>query len=880
MHDAIDMVPGEIFDPFSSKRVLAFDRLLDRKDDTWSEVRFDTNTEYLQLSKVVKPDLVNLRTELLQLQISREDLEDLDDDITEEPVTSSSSRDASSQASTDAEADIWAIDVLVSQTAPEALLTWDNFTRPEVVIPDQRFITETTAKELDRIQAELYQSEQSQSIRFAKDDAFQQALANLVFGRSSAFFAWSDETSKFDLTIQDLTISGCSRAASAKICEYFTNFGSRCRRLKDYSRKTAGSSPTEYAFQRSLERVLHSLESYARISRGEQARCIWMLKEVEKMTDLLSSLEHLQIIPKSSRSELHFLTLFIGEIDKIWLARSNLRPVLAAVLSDSTRPAVQQTRDLIGLQSEMQMANDNEVWLFKDLLPDLEKSVIDVKSSLAILNDSNSNLSQSERSRQAPVNLARSWIDVIHLQSRANDLENDSCASQAGVKFLNGTQIPSKISGELACSDPFSLDFDFAAPNNLSTAIDIEEGQESDLSLSREIAHLLLGKITGVSELSPIQAVELSLRPFIETQNRLTSFTMLETLFLRHELKVHLDTLHAFFFFGNRAFATRLVTALFDSSQDSIEGRRKTGLTGGLRLEDREVWPPASSELRLALNGILNETIQSTTSSRILDCVSFSIKDLSDDEAELCRDTHSIHALDFLRITYVAPDVMLESIITPKILEKYDRIFNFMLILLRVHSLCRGLMMRIVKSGSKPCGAIYNKFCIEANHFVTVFLDYAMQNATYLPWRAFEERVRNIHQFVQTNDYQKTMDTARSVSQLCQDHDDALDDMLKGLMLKKKHGKAFGLLCDILNLLLKFSSNLKNASTSVRTKSVYNAFLQLRLEWYHTVQEICNSTGDPALQRLQVLLLQMDLSGALGLYNQAHAPRLRFAGQG
>lgn len=864
-HDAINMVSGNAFDPFSPKNVLGFGDLNTNIDESWNNLKFDTDPEYIRLSGIEKPNLVDLRAGFLKLQISHEDLQDLSSSSYDgEAPTSYALQNGSPHASTSPEVDVWTLNGLFVKTVQKQLLTWDRFNYPEKVISDQQYITEATAAEFDRFQSRLHRLELGKSLHIANNDALQQALLNLVFGRSSAFFVWNAQTSHFDLSVHDFAISGCSQAASVEICEYFVAFGSRFRRLQEYARTKANSHSTGYAFQQSVERTLHFLELHTCISQGQQARRTYILKEAEKMTDLLSSLEHLKELSDASQSELNFITSFVKEIDQMWVSHSHLRPFFTALLSDVSSPAIRQTREMIGLQQNLEVKADADIWLCANLLPNLAKSVIDVKASVAILGDRASRLAVDHMA--VSMYLAQTWADIIELQDSATTLEENSCIHQIRVSSAVGTQFQLNTIENPASSDPFSINFDLVQPTSLGKAADVQHEQQPSLTISRAVTCLLSGEVMElVPEVSPMQAVELSLRPIIEAQNRLTSFAVLKELFVQHELKAHLDALHAFCLFGNGSFAVRLVTALFDSSQESIEGKRKSGLTGGLRLEDREAWPPASSELRLALNGILSETMQATIPSRTLDRISFAIKDLSDEEAELCRDIHSIHALDFLRVTYVPSDIMLESVITSSILEKYDRIFNFMLILLRVHNLCQGLMLNITKNRSRPHSAVYNRLCLEANHFATTLLAYAMNNINHSYWQAFEERLCTISQHVKANNYQKTMDAARSVSQLCQDHASTVDNIIKGLLLKKKQGEAFALTCDILNLFLKLSSDVRSASNRVYTNDLYGRFCQLRKKWFSAIQAICDSTSNPAFFGLRNLLLQVDLSGALNL---------------
>lgn len=863
-------MPAEkVFDPFSSKSVLDLGDLSSTQTDAWDQLKLDTDTEYLRLSEVERPSLTDLRADLLKLHIEDAGLQnlELEDDVVAS-ATSPSSNGGSSRAGTPAELDIWNINELSSKVIQEGLLTWDAFSNAATKSSDRKYVTETTTREYNNLQTRLCQSGQKKSLQFADGLSLQKALTNLIFGRSSSFFVWNEKVSHFDFNVPEFAISGCTQAVSARICKHFMSFGSRYRRLKDYSQATTGANSTKYAFQRSLQKALHSLELHASSSQEQQPRCILILEEVKKMIDLLSALEYIFKTTASSLSEPDFLTTFAREIENVWASYCHLRPILNIVLSDVAQPAIQQTRQLLGLQQDVTIRANEDEWLFVHLLPQYHQALTDVKACLAVLGGFSSKATSVETAHN--INLAHSWSDLVGIQNNADVVENATRidrSSQLPVLYGHAANFHEGAEA-LACPDPFSIDFDFVAPNAFGAA-QIEQERTLRPPMSREIAHMFSDTATEVvAQLSPLQAIKLSLGPIIGVSRRLTSFAVVKTLFVQHELKAHLHVLAASFLIGSGLFTTRLATALFDSSQDNLEGKRKSGLTGGLRLEDREVWPPASSELRLVLNGILFETISSTIPVQIRNCVSFAIKELSDEEAELCRNAQSIHALDFLRIVYAPSDAMLESVITPGTLDKYDRIFNFMLILLRVHTLCQSLTMRIVKAQSPPHDNIYIRFCLEANHFVRTLLDYATNNAIFLPWREFEQRVQIISDCVMADDYQRTVNEAKSISQLCQDHADTLDNILKGLLLKKRHAEALGMIREIFDLILRFGSDAKQTASASRIKAAYSTFRRLRESWYHAVEDICRSARDPAFQRLKMLLIQIDLSGTLGLSGQ------------
>ena len=209
----------------------------------------------------------------------------------------------------------------------------------------------------------------------------------------------------------------------------------------------------------------------------------------------------------------------------------------------------------------------------------------------------------------------------------------------------------------------------------------------------------------------------LSFIPLLITQERLASVSLLRSLFQRHQLRQHLSILHAFCLFGSGNFAVRLTDALLSPDMAPTESRRKQRRTSasvsepvsagfggvGLRLGARSTWPPASSELRLALRSILEDAYREefplhskkvgehpgSRASGYVDLsarLSFAIRPLPDDSSTTIaaiRNPQSIKALDFLQVAYDVP-ALVETVITPRALETYDSAFANLLRLLRV----------------------------------------------------------------------------------------------------------------------------------------------------------------------------------------------------
>jgi hypothetical protein len=164
--------------------------------------------------------------------------------------------------------------------------------------------------------------------------------------------------------------------------------------------------------------------------------------------------------------------------------------------------------------------------------------------------------------------------------------------------------------------------------------------------------------------------------------------------------------------------------------------------------------------------------------------LSFAIRDLTGNELITCKDPNAIEALDFLRMQY-KPSTTIESVITPKSLEKYDQLFKYLLRLLRMVSVVNGLIhdstARTSLSGDTH--NIFQQFRIESHHFITALNDYVFQVAIGTNWQRFENTLSAIESCIDRDDVDGTIDIAGSLHRLRKYHEDVLDQILFSLFL-------------------------------------------------------------------------------------------------
>ncbi|KAM0259251.1 hypothetical protein ACHAQJ_003456 [Trichoderma viride] len=403
------------------------------------------------------------------------------------------------------------------------------------------------------------------------------------------------------------------------------------------------------------------------------------------------------------------------------------------------------------------------------------------------------------------------------------------------------------------------------------------ETHDAEDTLSRIVRDRLSGTHASAIELSnstphwtllPV----LSFGVIASAQAQVVNKETLKLLFTAHNLRDHLRLQRECQLLGNGLLCSRLSHALFDPDMDTAE--RRSGVARnrnviGLRLGGRDNWPPASSELRLALMGILsecysgnqdgkkverNERIFDKQSSGLPGDMSFAIRDLSEEEIDKCMNPDSLEALDFLRLSYTAPP-QLSPIITPLNLLQYDGIFKLLLRVLRMIFVVNQLFRdanRLARDWEDPGDATL-RFVREAQHFVASVSTYFLDTGITVPWRVFEKKLDKIEADLHRPSTSSSSDEIQSPDKLQEFHSLVLDRIMLALFLRKKQQPVLKLLEDIFNTILRFAKHVRlkwlgeeGEETDARAKADPSA---LYAEFKRKVQifiTVCRSLSEKA----------------------------------
>ncbi|KAL0089916.1 Spc98 family-domain-containing protein [Phycomyces blakesleeanus] len=345
-------------------------------------------------------------------------------------------------------------------------------------------------------------------------------------------------------------------------------------------------------------------------------------------------------------------------------------------------------------------------------------------------------------------------------------------------------------------------------------------------------------------------------------------------------LKDHLDILHRFFLFGDGTFVSGITRVLF--AQDEPTSTTQTGLNLG---RDK-TWPPRASELHSALRLVLIDSIaqlpnrlrleESITQcgrlETLQDLVSFSIRPLADHN--WVRPS-KVEALDFLSMTYRAyPPLSL--FITSGTLEKYGRLFSFLLPLLRLQASTQRsfylLHPRCTLVSPYPEELLHTLGCVrfQMNHFMNALCGFVFDMAIGATWESWMTRLERLHTGEPTSDpLDEALGTMDPVT-FGEYHEHILDRILFQCFLKQNQKPIMNLLRKVFKSILVFvdllESNRRDDEWVNQCKSSCRVF---RRQAWHFVQML-RRLEDKGIGRLGNMMNSLQDQGKLGVFGDWH----------
>lgn len=713
------------------------------------------------------------------------------------------------------------------------------------------------------------------------------SLFAIGLGRESLLFEYDKGRRNFNQRVESNRLFGTSALVSQKFLSEFLEIGRTFRSLKGFAESAYLSKvifPAKVALANATASVLSTLE---RELESKSVKSFLQLKEL--FQEPHSIVHHLKELVDNVRRTTSDEKLMTG-LFKFLQTREHLPPNLQnlnrLIMSQVSSPWLELVEEWTGLR-EVDVSSFNRsrsfVTTFEDsqkedqeesseeftynhslmppFIPEEDGQVLfETGINLRFLRKHHPDHVISNPSKYGVVTPKIQWLfdweSIERVTERAKEYERElrSAVNRAKTLPISASRVvTSRVETVQETRKIIDLDDPEGYILDLERLLD-EEPTNARAEFDDSISSLIANAINdnrhsasgGLSVFMPPISVTpfLSFNPILATQARLVNGTALRKLFRSHKLRLHLDLQRDYHLLGDGVFVSNLSSALFNPNLETTERRSGVARSGqmmGLKLGTRSTWPPASSELRLALMGILSHCYQSSPLyARFGDSIetrrpsagyreqddlpgqmSFGIRNLSEAEIEKLMDPQTIHALDFLRLQY-NPSSPLDLVLTSAILDKYDRLFKFLLRLLR-------LLYVVSHLPRRNLNAVETRFRMEANFFVNCLSNYFFETGIKNTWNSFSKFLDTLERQLQTEDRQGEVGTIvnHGLESVKARHEDCLNQILSTLFLRKRHERVMALLEELFNLVLQFAASLhggEKGSDDANAAALYKEF--------------------------------------------------------
>ena len=745
--------------------------------------------------------------------------------------------------------------------------SWETFYDKSFREPRTVYISEAGSRVFDALlvaeQGALRNGVTHRAGRVISSDPLTTSLWQLGLGRESAFYHYSEDKQSFLPVIEDGRISGYSLEAFQSLSSTLIDTGNKFKYLHRFIEKTQTSdisSVTLVALAAAISDVLISLEVLLNDQSTSNCSLLQLQSLFERPTLVLKFLFELIENVHDIKLDERLLSILYEKAQDTDHAASWLRSLTLRILATVSKPWLESVSGWLGLRfattplSQGHSPVPNFASLEEDthkvdggskgMVPEYEFRPLSMPSFIAkedavlIFETGKSlqllklhqpehplvSLSKVNAAQGPSLEWCSLWGDVERIQAKAKayhaNLQKTIIEFNVCGRTSSTPRNPSKAIelddevGSIGLSEDEAWAYITSSIRNFE--MPLSRPHFGDKSLLSEGILSTQSHETFVEEtfapptvLLPI----LSFSPVISTQAELINKACLRLLIQENDLRSHLSLLYRFNLFGDGVFASRLSHALFDPELQSAERRKGHSRAGtsGLKLGSRETWPPASSEIRLVLMGILTESYGNTNPSKAASSMfgdelpgglSFSIRDMSEDELRRCMNPDSIEALDFLKLDYRPPSP-LDAVITSGSVAKYDAIFKLLLRSSRMLFVANQLF-RDAKSKLRKCrvvDSVSELFRIQSHHFISAICSYFCDGVR-ANWAQLEEKLEDVEKGLDG-------DNADSVSDLREFHEQVLDRMMFALILRQRQRQVMQLLEEIFSLVLRFARYIR-----------------------------------------------------------------------
>ena len=778
------------------------------------------------------------------------------------------------------DADIWSFsNVEKGEKNCAEIKSWEAFHDNSFQEPGSTYIGEAGPDVFDALLSTEFASLSGQETRQHTDrvnqsKALLNSLFQLGFGRESILYYYCQAAGSFRARIEDGRISGYSLEVLNNLSAMFTEYGNRNRQLHSFVDEIQSQDracPALVALGSAFSSLLMSLEvrvteEWPSVRSLLQLQSLW-----QEPRDILVLMSEISKFLDGAQTDEELLSRLYDYVLNLEHTDAWTQPIAFDILTIASEPWLNSVSSWIGLnpspslgqrpdfggaendpiqldsdKEDRKTTSDDETFARPNFIStDDARLISEIGQSIRLLETHRPDHPLIRRDSTNPRNVLGlswqgSWESIERVQAKAKEYElRVQRAIHEFDKGCNIANVPSNIPETLETPET-NIETSSLSEETARKAIADSIAQFNQPLPSLSSAHTIsqsvssrfrgpndtAGKQTFAPPLSLLSA--LSFNPLLWTQSHLANRACLRLLFKEYNIRSHFSLLYRYSLLGDGVFASRLANALFDPELQSSECRKGYSRIGrsGLRLGSRDTWPPASSELRLALMGILSDSYhregQDDASSifraELPGGLSFSIRDMSEDDLRRCIDPNSIEALNFLRLQY-RPPPPLNAIITDSSLLRYDAIFKLLLRAVRMLFVVNNFR-RETRDHDRCSRNASRHFRIGSHHFVSTLCAYFF-DGVQTSWAILEQRLQEL-------DTALDRDSTGSMVELCEFHDQVLDHMMFALMLRKRQAHVMKLVEEIFSLILQFAqytqSENRDDNREAKVSELHNTF--------------------------------------------------------
>ncbi|CAG7565070.1 unnamed protein product [Fusarium equiseti] len=787
---------------------------------------------------------------------------------------------AESVHSLESEADIWAsTDEPVDKPAEHK--TWDGFIAGTPAGRQPLMVSEAGATVYDALLSWSVDPLELKSAGVPVVDikAYLSSLLALALGQESVFFSKQEGGRSFKTAIPSMRVTGYSKDVLRGVEKQCHRCSSMFFELRSFVNSTYAkrTSKCGVALAGAIDQILKDVQRYVAL-HGQTPRSLLELQSTVKgLLAILVPFQRLTSKFRKGYSDEHVLSFVFHEAYSVDYGEEQLRGIMREVLQRVSSPWIEFLEEWIGTRQEegipLTKANvggskgfikvdtekytddfgheceDIDFRLDDSKMPhfmpfDIAKSIFETGKNLRFIRECHpehplASAHIINATKPPKVGWLYDWDAIEDLEKRVSKYHDDllrairDCSPHQEVSMSEGLDHTIGRGHTLAFGGEDDISenpFLSALTARMDEPLPDVVGKED--TLSQILRERLVQSVTRKSK-PPTSGFDFTPHPSLlpvlsfggitSAQSEVVNQESLRLLFNNHDLRSHLKMHRDFQLFGSGMFLSRLSHALFDPDLESAErqaGVARQGGVMGLRLGGRDTWPPASSELRLALMGVLTESFDSDNdfamnrmasisrdASELPGDMSFAVRDLSQEEIDKCMNPDSLEALDFLRLSYKAPTA-LSGIITPVILTQYDRIFKLLLRIMRMVYVVNQLFRDVNARTSRWADPedISFRFTREAHHFVSGITSFFMDAGVAIPWQAFEAKLDKIEADLKNPSNTKSNpDKVESPDRLREFHSRVLDRIMLSLFLRKRQQPVLNLLEEIFSAVLEYA---------------------------------------------------------------------------